>query len=397
MIAHPFAATTDIPELERAFATIDDERWQHCHASTVVAMDDVLLVAWFAGSAEGADDTGIWLTRRDTGGDWSRPDRVDEGDRAPHWNPVLAIAPNGVLWLFYKRGHRISEWQTLVRTSADGGRTWSPARELVPGDRGGRGPVKNPPLVVGERWFAPASVERWPSAPGEVGRWDAFIDVSDDGGDSWRRRELPLDHSVCRGAGAIQPALWRNADDGVTALCRSSEGRALRSATVAAVIGSADVPVFSELEATALPNNNSGLGAAALDVAGRRVVVCAHNAAGADWGSRSTLLLSASLDDGRTWHRLGRLDGVDDGDAGSPNASVRGPSANAWSTDSTAAGRPRGASDRGVDTDGADEYSYPTVIVDGGMLRVSYTWQRRGIVLAALPVAVLSDSVARLR
>jgi len=358
--------------------TIDDERWQHCHASTVVVLDDAVLVAWFAGSAEGADDVGIWMARRDADQNWSDAERLDEGDPTPHWNPVLAVAPDGAIWLFYKRGHRISEWQTLVRTTTDGGRTWSRARELVRGDRGGRGPVKNPPVIVGERWFAPASTERWSSVPGEAGRWDAFIDVSDDGGGSWQRQDLPLDHSTCHGAGAIQPALWRNAAGGITALCRSSEGRALRSATLGTMIDSDDGPAFSPLTATSLPNNNSGLGAAALDVAGRRVVVCAHNPDGTDWGSRSTLLLSASTDDGRTWRRLGRIDGSE---------------GTAENAEATPTRRPRGASDRGVDTDGLYEYSYPTVIVNDESLRISYTWQRRGIVLVTLPLAALNDLI----
>lgn len=382
----------DIPELRREFASIDDERWRHCHASTVVAVDDELLAAWFAGSAEGADDTGIWMARR-TLGVWSRPERVDDGEQVPHWNPVLAVAPGGVLWLFFKRGRRISEWQTLVRTSADGGRSWSPARELVRDDHGGRGPVKNPPLVVGERWFAPASIEDWPSTPGRPGRWDSFIDVSDDRGDSWRRCELPIDHATCRGPGAIQPAVWRNADGGVTALCRSSESRALRSATTKSALGAGD-PVFSELTTTGLPNNNSGLGATAFDADGRNIVVCAHNPAAADWGSRSTLVLSASLDDGLTWRRIGRIDGAPDGVG--PGADALSATDAAVGTESSEIGRPRAASDRGVDTDGSQEYSYPTVIAHGGMLLVSYTWQRRGVALATVPIPALKEAIGRL-
>jgi predicted neuraminidase len=376
MTAQLHRSSTDFPLLDRAFVTIDDARWRHCHASTVVRIADQLLVAWFAGSAEGADDTGIWLSRRELDGGWSPAERVDEGENLPHWNPVLAIAPNGMLWLFFKRGRRISEWQTLARTSVDGGRSWSLCRELVPDDRGGRGPVKNPPLVIGERWFAPASLERWPSSPHEMSHWDSFIDISDDCGRTWRRLDLPLDHTACRGAGAIQPALWRNAAGGVTALCRTSEGLAFRSSATAS--GMVDPVRFSELEPTELPNNNSGLAAVAFDIGGRRAVVCCHNSATADWGSRSTLVLSASLDDGRTWHTLGRVDGQTD-DMGAATA-----------------GRPRGASDRGVDTDGFGEYSYPTLIVDGQTLIISYTWQRRGIVLATVPITALAETIEHL-
>jgi hypothetical protein len=45
--------------------------------------------------------------------------------------------------------------------------------------------------------------------------------------------------------------------------------------------------------------------------------------------------------------------------------------------------------DAGVVTSGVAEYSYPSVVLDGSDLVVTYTWQRRGIVLARLPIADL--------
>ena len=45
--------------------------------------------------------------------------------------------------------------------------------------------------------------------------------------------------------------------------------------------------------------------------------------------------------------------------------------------------------DGGVVTSGAGEYPYPTAVVDGDRLLVTYTWQRRGIVLAEVPLADL--------
>jgi predicted neuraminidase len=38
-------------------------------------------------------------------------------------------------------------------------------------------------------------------------------------------------------------------------------------------------------------------------------------------------------------------------------------------------------------TSGAGEYSYPTAVLDGDRLLVSYTWQRRGIVLAEISLS----------
>jgi predicted neuraminidase len=41
-------------------------------------------------------------------------------------------------------------------------------------------------------------------------------------------------------------------------------------------------------------------------------------------------------------------------------------------------------------TSGAGEYSYPTAVLDGDRLFISYTWQRRGIVLAEVPLNALT-------
>ena len=137
--------------------------WRQCHASTIIeGAGQDLLLAFFAGTREGTDDNAIYLVRgkvrhpgaADGAADvavnswsWSEPARLTDVVDA-HWNPVLARSPLGKLTLFFKRGRPISQWQTWRMTSPDDGHTWSSAEELVPGDRGGRGPVRNPPLVL---------------------------------------------------------------------------------------------------------------------------------------------------------------------------------------------------------------------------------------------------------
>ena len=43
-----------------------------CHASTIVETRSGLVAAWFGGTREGADDVGIWLSRR-VSGKWTLP------------------------------------------------------------------------------------------------------------------------------------------------------------------------------------------------------------------------------------------------------------------------------------------------------------------------------------
>ncbi|MBT2229145.1 sialidase family protein [Nonomuraea sp. NEAU-A123] len=390
---HDHVSPTDSVGIRREFVTVDDPRWTQCHASTLAVIGGVPVVAWFAGTREGTPDNRIRVAR---GG---RIRTLDTGRAVAHWNPVLAAGPDGALWLFCKAGARISEWVTLVTCSYDGGITWEPVRELVPGDRsGGRGPVKNPPLLApgGLRWLAPGSTERW----GERPRWDPFVDVSDDGGLSWTRFPIPVEHAALTGAGHIQPALWWGAS-GPVALMRSTEGRAYRS------VSSDGGRTWTPAEPTSLPNNNSGLTAVALP-SGR--VACVHNPAAESWGSRCPLVVSLSDDDGLTWH-AGPV--VDDGavsiDPAVPRLLNPGPAPAPGSSSDTAPGISSGTptdpgsspgsspgsgtgfapGDAGVVTSGVAEYSYPAAVVTSDHLFVTYTWQRRGIVLARLPLADL--------
>ncbi|MFI7703120.1 exo-alpha-sialidase [Nonomuraea sp. NPDC049480] len=347
--------------IRREFLTVDDPRWRQCHASTLAVVDGAPVVAWFAGTREGTPDNRVRIAR---GG---RTSTLDTGRDVAHWNPVLAVGPDGALWLFCKAGARISEWITLVTRSYDGGGTWEPVRELVPGDRsGGRGPVKNPPLLTpgGRRWLAPGSTERW----GEPPRWDPYVDVSDDAGQTWTRAPIPVDHDALTGAGHIQPVLWWAAA-GPVALMRSTEGRAYRSVSDDGGL------TWSPAEPTSLPNNNSGLAAVALP-SGR--VACVHNPAAESWGSRCPLVVSLSDDDGLTWHPGPTVDdGVTPVDPSVPRLRHQG----------VASGFAPG--DAGVVTSGVAEYSYPSAVVTADHLLVTYTWQRRGIVLARLPLADL--------
>lgn len=337
---------------------------QQCHASSLVSVGDQLLCAWFAGTAEGTPDNRIWVSRRNSTGIWQKSVAVAGNGDTAHWNPVLTKHPDGNVWLFYKRGSTISGWSTWYRVSDDSGLSWGEERELVPGDRGGRGPVKNPPILLPDGgWLAPGSEEHW-FEDGAV--WSCFADRSDDDGESWVKAPIPVDRTRLSGSGLIQPSFWVRGNS-VGALMRSTEGTAY-------VAKSHDGgKSFGEAQPSNLANNNSGL--TVVDIAGE-ILACVHNPVAESWGSRCPLSISFStdgihwgppvlvLEDGRT-----PLDGY-----------TPGP------TRGAATGfEPR---DTGVVTDGRDEYSYPSATVHGDQLIITYTWQRQGIASAALPLHV---------
>ena len=341
-----------IAEPVREFIFLNDRPFRSCHASTVLKLSNGdILVAWFGGSKEGAEDVAIWYTRRTEDG-WDYPKKLSHEAGLPHWNPVLFMGENGQIILYYKVGHRISQWYTCFMTSEDG-YFWSSPRPLVEGDRGGRGPVRNKVIKLKDgTWLAPASIE------GKS--WDAFVDISRDQGKTWIKSAMvPIVHQeperrgkeagsdpassldsqyVFHGKGVIQPTLWESDPGAVHMLLRSTEGRIFRSDS--ADSGKTWCPAYP----TVLPNNNSGIDVVKLSD-GR--LILAYNPVGRNRGPRTPLILSMSRDNGITWKQVWTLEEEE------------------------------------------GEYSYPAIIADEDEILVTYTWKRERIVLWKIPISSL--------
>ncbi len=298
--------------------------FEQCHASTIARMaNGEFVVAWFGGTAEKDDDVGIWMSTG-TPGHWTKPIELEKLREDPHWNPVLFRAPDDRIILYFKVGKEIPTWETWYTVSTDNAKTWSKAAELVPGDRGGRGPVKNKAIVLSNGdWLAPASHEEGP--------WRAFVDRSTDGGLSWTAEDyVPMDTTKVKGKGAIQPTLWESQPGHVHMLLRTSSG----------FIGRSDSEdyghTWTEMYDTGLPNPNSGIDLVKLP-GGELVLV--YNPDDKNWGDRAPLTLAISEDNGKTWP---------------------------WKLD-IETGHPD------------DEFSYPSIISWDDTIAVVYTWQREKV------------------
>ncbi|MFC5467384.1 exo-alpha-sialidase [Cohnella suwonensis] len=328
--------------MENQFIFEDDRPFPSCHASTLEIMPNGdVLTAWFGGSYEKASDVAIWMARR-SGDAWSAPHKIADEDGIAHWNPVL-FAEGRKVWLFYKAGHEIPAWSSRIIRSEDGGETWSEPEELVPGDIGGRGPVRNKPIRLSDgTLLAPASVER--RIPDEPGKelWEAFVDISEDDGRTWTRSSIvPVDVSKLVGTehgpskGLIQPALWSTGGSLVHMLLRSTEGFIYRS-------DSEDAGrTWSAAYPTHLPNNNSGVDVVRMDDG---VLALAFNpVSGYTTDSpRTPLVVRFSSDNGFAW------------------------------------------ADEVVLEDGPGEYSYPAIVCRGNELYITYTWKRERIAFRKL-------------
>lgn len=321
----------------------DDRPFAECHASTVVQTGKGrLLCAWFGGTREKDPDVGVWLSRFD-GGTWSEPERAAKVKQVAHWNPVLFRDADGMTHLFFKVGVDEPHWSTYWTHSSDGGIQWSRPSELVPGDVGGRGPVKNKPIILADgSWLAPASLE---VMKGRREIWMAFADRSADGGRTWTRSP---DFSVpavrdrrFRGPGAIQPTFWESAPGHIHALMRTGAGVVWRTESQD---GGA---TWSPVVATGLPNNNSGIDALGLED-GRVLLV--YNPVGKNWGPRTPLDLAVSTDNGTSWKTIAHIE--DDPDLDS-------------------------------------EYSYPAIVRTDDGVAICYTWKRERIRCWQIPMSVL--------
>jgi len=313
-----------------------------CHASTVLPLDNgEVIVAWFGGKHEKNPDVEIYVSVRSTEGVWSTPVVVSDNDKIAHWNPVLYKRQNGEIILYFKYGAEIPTWITKYVISKDNGRTWSEPKELVAGDIGGRGPVKDKCLLLSNgTLLAPASTEG--------GKWLCFIDRSEDDGITWERTDyFPQPKYRGVNVGLIQPTLWESAPGTVHCFMRSDAGAIYRS-------DSEDYgKTWKKPKRTRLPNNNSGIDCAR-DDKGRLWLL--YNPVDVNWGVRYPLLLSCSENNGKSFEPILNCE---PGFKCAPSMTENG---------------------KKISKQARGEFSYPAIVYDNNKLFISYTYNRKQIV-----------------
>ncbi len=317
------AALSEQPGHVSAEFIYDEAPFPECHASTIEqASDGTLISAWFGGTREKNPDVGIWVSRH-VDGKWTAPVEVANGiqpggKRYPTWNPVLFQVPSGPLLLFFKTGPSPSTWWGEVILSADGGRTWDHRRRLPEGIAG---PIRNKPVMIGDLLLSGSSTE-------DDG-WIVHMEGSRDLGRTWEKSG-PLNSKT--EFGAIQPTILKWPDGRVQILNRT------RESVVSSNWMKDDWKSWTPMEATSLPNPNSGIDGVVLKD-GRALLVYNHvGKQGNQWGGRRSPLNVAISRDGQTW------------DAALVLENEQG------------------------------EYSYPAVIQSSdGRVHITYTWKRQRI------------------
>lgn len=290
-----------------------------CHASSIVAVKDGLVAAWFAGTAEGKPDVGIWVARK-VDGAWTAPREVLNGIqeqdgktvRHPCWNPVLFQPTRGPLLLFCKIGPSPSTWWGVLLKSEDQGKTWS-APERLPD--GFAGPIKNKPVELKDGAILCGSST-------EHAGWKIHFERTADLGKTWTKSEPPASKERLD---AIQPSILMHADGTLQSLGRSRQGKLWTTRSTD------QGKTWSALEMLDLPNPNSGTDAVTLQD-GRHILIYNRTPKG-----RSPLNAAISSD-GTHWQEVAVLESK------------------------------------------PGEYSYPAVIQGpDGLVHITYTWQRKKI------------------
>jgi predicted neuraminidase len=301
-----------------------------CHASTIEETPSGLVAAFFGGTAERNPDVGIWICRNENG-KWTEPVEVSDGiqpdgKRLPCWNPVLYHVKGGGLMLFYKVGLSPSEWWGMLKMSADDGKTWGKATRLP---EGFMGPVKNKPVLLADgTLLCPSSTEKE--------GWYIQMERTDINCTKWEKSSPARSE---RKFAAIQPSVLFHPGGKLQILCRTKEG------VVAESWSEDNGKTWSGLEATAIPNPNSGIDAVTLKN-GTHLLVYNPTTTGPNGrgGARTPLSVALSRD-GKEWTELLKLE--------------------------TEPG----------------EYSYPAVIqTSDGQIHITYTWKRKLIRHIALKI-----------
>ena len=298
------------------------------HSSTVIKHKGQVYVTFFAGPREGSPDTHIWLQNVTEG-----VLRQITNQPGPHWNPVLFEWWNE-LYLAYKQGPHPWDWKTHI-VMVMGHEPYF--EHTIDG-----GPVKNKPLIMSNgQLIAGHSTE-------DDG-WKCYAsllepaDWHNDGGYHLDAREtwtnIPIDSSVIRGRGVIQPTLWESEPGHVHMMMRSAMGHVCR----------ADSEDYGRTWGMARPidlyNNNSGIDVVKVGQT-LYLVMNPIMAEGMSARTRFPLDIATSNDNGETW--------------------------NTWRT---------------LESD-PGEFSYPAIVYDpkDNELLVTYTYNKHSIKLQTIPL-----------
>lgn len=261
----------------------DKSPFANCHAPTILALEDTILVAFFAGECEGSSDVGIWLSIKEKN-TWIPPQLVAK-DHFPCWNPVLCEYPTGTIKLFFKVGSNCANWWGMMCESQDKGKTWSTPQKLP---EGFWGPIKNKPIAVNNKLLCPSSTE--------YDGWRVHMEFFD--GQNWQKTPTLNEK---KDFAAIQPTILHHKDK-LQILCRS------RNNSITTAYSYDHGKSWSKMHNTNLPNPNSGIDAVNLQNGKFLLVYNPTTTKPGCWGGPRYPLHLAISENGKDWRDIYTLE-----------------------------------------------------------------------------------------
>ena len=284
------------------------------------AADGTVIATWYGGTVSVGkswdpherDGAAYYSVLDKASGQWSAKRVLDQEPDNAHASAFLFKNARGRVFagytLFdddfnYNYGHS----RLRVRSTDDGGTTWSPARDL-PGGRDMRA-ATNGVLLADGTILLGVTLENTPGRPDFHFGACATL-ASRDGGENWDMSDLVL---APDGTYLREPSLVAEAEGSVRMFMRSSLPGAEWSG------GSPENPVYlwearsrdggrtwTDVRPTSVINNESTIDVVRL--AGGALLLAHNDTPYCDWQKRWPLDLAVSNDGGETWHKIARVD-----------------------------------------------------------------------------------------
>ncbi len=180
---------------------MDDLNLESCYESTHIELENgETLVAW-SGRKDPGTRTGIWTARR-AEEQWSSPTRTLADHQVEYRNPVLHSDDHGGIYLFYRVIESGQGSHARLQVSQDGGRSWSPARDILSQEDYPGGDFHQVVASHGDEWLIPIS-----RIDGQT-QHISFA-LSKDKGDSWQiAHDISLDDIPS--GDKIRPVIWES-------------------------------------------------------------------------------------------------------------------------------------------------------------------------------------------
>jgi predicted neuraminidase len=259
-----------------------------CHAPSILELEDgTLLCTFFGGSGEGKDDVEARLSRKEPGKKWELPVSAahtggGSSDGLAVENPSLFQNRYGKVFLSYMVKFGKPNRVGTMKTSTDGGRTWSEARKICDKCMGSE---KNKAVQLEDGTILSPTADR----NGFFKSGEILVEISTDEGETWTPSALAEGGEVDR---AIQPAILIHPDGRLQMVARGRGGR------IPTTWSEDKGRTWSPLTTTNLPANWAGIDAVTLRD-GRHAIVYNHVHSSGK-GPRDFLNLSFSKD-GLQW------------------------------------------------------------------------------------------------